>query len=181
MPSFDDSTWMRSTAGSFYPLDHNRYYRFSTTLPQKVLSVFSAFELYVMHLSSIRVFINGIAFLEQQSFFPILLTPSATNDTDVMETSKREGIFSFIQSPLLTVAIEVFSNHPLNRTTDPFLSHMTFLSFSTPPSSRLSADSDHRKDFYAHPLSFAIDDNRSTAWWFRGNSAEVAFTFSNPL
>ena len=99
----------------------------------------------------------------------------------MIETNKREGIYSFIHTPLLTVAIHVFSAQHHNRTADPFSAHMVFLSFSTPPSSLLAADSDHKKDFYAHPLAAAIDENRNTAWWFRGNRAEVAFTFANPL
>ncbi len=56
---------MTSSADSFYPLDDNRFYRFTTSLPPTVLNRFSSFELYVRHLYSIRVFINGIAFLEQ--------------------------------------------------------------------------------------------------------------------
>ena len=75
----------------------------------------------------------------------------------MIETNKREGIYSFIHTPLLTVAIHVFSAQHHNRTADPFSAHMVFLSFSTPPSSLLAADSDHKKDFYAHPLAAAID------------------------
>ena len=71
----------------------------------------------------------------------------------MIETNKREGIYSFIHTPLLTVAIHVFSSQHHNRTADPFSAHMVFLSFSTPPSSLLAADSDHKKDFYAHPLA----------------------------
>ena len=56
---------MTSSADSFYPLDDNRFYRFTTSLPPTVLNRFSSFELYVRHFYIIRVFINGIAFLEQ--------------------------------------------------------------------------------------------------------------------
>lgn len=56
---------MTSSADSFYPLGGNRFYRFTTSLPPTVLNRFSSFELYVRHFYSIRVFINGIAFLEQ--------------------------------------------------------------------------------------------------------------------
>lgn len=105
-----------------------------------------------------------------------------SNDTEIVETNKREGLYSFISSTQLIVAIELAAQHAVhNHTTDPFIAHMVFFSFSSPPSSLLSVDSEHKKDFYAHPLSSIIDGNRRTAWWFKGGQADVHLTFANPL
>ena len=128
------------------------------------------------------MFINGFAFLEQSSRFVPCLIRSVSNDTEIVETNKREGLYSFISSTQLTVAIELTAQHAVhNHTTDPFIAHMVFFSFSSPPSSLLSVDSEHKKDFYAHPLSSITDGSRRTAWWFKGGQADVQLTFANPL
>ena len=136
----------------------------------------------MQHYYSIRVFINGFAFLEQSSRFAPCLIRSVSNDTEIVETNKREGLYSFISSTQLTVAIELTAQHAVhNHTSDPFIAHMVFFSFSSPPYSLLSMDSEHKKDFYAHPLSSITDGSRRTAWWFKGGQADVQLTFANPL
>ena len=94
---------------SFFPLGDRRYYRFSTTLPEEAIHRFSSFELYVQHYYSIRVFINGFAFLEQSSRFAPCLIRSVSNDTEI-----RESIMTALQNIMLAVGAKL---QPATRTT----------------------------------------------------------------
>ena len=69
----------------------------------------------------------------------------------------------------------------MNHTSDPFTSHLVFLSFTSPTSNKFDYDSSHRNDYYSHPLSSLFDSDLKTEWWFKGNDAEISLSYSNPL
>lgn len=96
-------------------------------------------------------------------------------------TSKREGMYSYINHNL-TVGIHVFSNNPVvNATEDPFTSHLVFFAFPTPSSNDMRYESTHRNDYSAHPLPSLFDNDLKTEWWFKGSDADVSLSYTNPL